>query len=148
MWQFNQPAFPPINNPLKTWFDSLDLAGANQMVHVRRLMESRPLLTRIPSQDILEKGAGEGVHHVRACRCSAGKWAMIYLPTSQEVKIKASLLSGTKVNAWWFDPRTGLAEMIGTIEKTNLPAFSSPGMGPDWVLVLDDASAGFGRPGG
>lgn len=147
VWQMNQPSFPPINNPLKTWFDSLDLPGANQMVHVRRLIESRPMLTRIPSQDILEKGAGEGVHHVRACRCSTGKWAMIYLPTSQEVKIKASLLSGSKINAWWFDPRTGVAESIGTFDKASLPAFNSPGMGPDWVLVLDDASAGFGRPG-
>ncbi len=147
VWQFNQPAFPPINNPLKTWFESLDLPGANQMVHVRRLMESRPILTRIPSQEILEKEAGAGVHHVSACRCSTGKWAMIYLPTAQEMKIKASLLSGAQINAWWFDPRTGVAESIGTFEKASLPAFTSPGMGPDWVLVLDDGSARFSRPG-
>lgn len=147
VWQMAQPAFDPINNPLRTWMDSLSRPGAVQMGHMRRLMESRTPLTRIPDQSLLAMDPGAEAKHVRACRCAKGSWAMIYAPLPTEIKVNPASLAGSDLQAWWFDPRSGLAEEIGQFKKTALPSFHSPGMGPDWILVLDDSSAGFGRPG-
>jgi hypothetical protein len=59
-------------------------------------------------------------------------------------------VSGEKVRAWWFDPRTGDAKQIGTFENKGTREFDPPGekaRGNDWVLVLDDASKAFPEPG-
>lgn len=62
------------------------------------------------------------------------------------------LISGEKVNAWWFDPRTGKSRFIGAIDNhgvhrfDQLPAMSDElawlksGRGCDWILILEDAS--------
>lgn len=147
VWQMAMPAFEPINNPLRTWIDSLPRPGAVQMGHMRRLMESRPFYSRVPDQKLLAVEEDAGAKHLRSCRCRDGKWAMIYAPCPSAIKVNTQLLKGESIRAWWFDPRTGGAEEIGLFAKGQLPVFQSPGMGPDWVLVLDDASAGHGRPG-
>ena len=58
-------------------------------------------------------------------------------------------LSGTKVKAWWYDPRHGTATEIGTFDKQGTREFKPPihGKGNDWVLVLDDAAKRFPSPG-
>ena len=60
-----------------------------------------------------------------------------------------SKLSGDALDAWWYDPRTGVAERIsGAFSPADGEhEFTCPLGGPDWVLVLDDASRGFGAPG-
>lgn len=147
VWQMAQPAFEPINNPLHSWTDSLQRPGAVQMGHLRRLMESRSFLTLIPDQSLLAMENGAESKHLRACRCSKGTWAMIYAPLPTEIKVNPSSLFGDTLKAWWFDPRTGLAEAIGDFKKSSLPSFHSPGMGPDWVLVLDALPGSNDRPG-
>ena len=68
------------------------------------------------------------------------------------------VIHGKKARAWWFDPRTGAATAIGVFENSGEKTFDPPGLskelawlqtgrGCDWVLVLDDAEAGFGAPG-
>jgi hypothetical protein len=57
------------------------------------------------------------------------------------------MLSGTQLAAWWYDPRTGVAQTIGVIAKEARASFSPPSGGPDWVLALDDVSCAFPAPG-
>jgi len=58
-------------------------------------------------------------------------------------------ISGTKVTAWWFNPRTGTTQSFGTFDNTGVKEFTCPSedFGSDWVLVLDDASRNFSTPG-
>jgi len=60
-------------------------------------------------------------------------------------------LSGTVLRAWWYDPRSGLSQLIGEIrnsgDATFLPPGGEPAPGNDWVLVLDDADRKYGAPG-
>ncbi len=132
------------------WKDALTTPGATQMRHLRTLMESRPFLTRIPDQRLIVGDAGEGVHHVQATRDRSGSYAMLYLPeASRKVTVDASKLSGKRLKAWWYDPRTGMAQaQKGEFPTGGKLEFTSPKEGPDWVLVLDDAVRGFGPPGG
>ena len=61
------------------------------------------------------------------------------------------IISGDRVRAWWYDPRTGHARVTGVFENKGTRDFDPPGKaarGNDWVLVLDDASKHFGAPEG
>ena len=68
------------------------------------------------------------------------------------------VLSGNKIKAWWFDPRTGSSTLIGEYNNSGVQSFNVPGMskeldwlrsgrGCDWVLVLDDAAKNYNEPG-
>jgi hypothetical protein len=59
------------------------------------------------------------------------------------------VIKGTKVKAWWFNPRNGQAKEIGTFANTATRQFMPPDAGEflDWVLVLDDAARNFKAPG-
>jgi len=63
--------------------------------------------------------------------------------------VRLGAIAGSKVRAWWFDPRTGEAAAFGEFENRGERRFEPPerGEGRDWVLVLDDAEAGFPAPG-
>lgn len=91
----------------------------------------------------------EGIHHVQATRDERGSYAMIYVPTpGQAVTVDTSKLSGKQLKAWWYYPRTGAAkELQGDFRAGGKLEFTAPAEGPDWVLVLDDAAAGYPPPG-
>jgi hypothetical protein len=77
-----------------------------------------------------------------------GLGAIIF--TGREFKLQMGPISGAKVNAWWFNPRTGEAVKSGTIKNSGSAAFNPPGEpanGNDWVLVLDGAARKFNAPG-
>jgi hypothetical protein len=72
--------------------------------------------------------------------------AIAYIPTPRVIRIELSRISGTDIRGWWFNPRTGAAESIGTFASKGPHAFEPPGA-DDWVLVLDDASRNLPPPG-
>jgi hypothetical protein len=60
-----------------------------------------------------------------------------------------SAIAGSRVKAWWFNPRSGEATAIGVFANSGERAFTPPDRGEmlDWVLVLDDASNPYPPPG-
>ncbi|HET6384475.1 MAG TPA: glycoside hydrolase family 140 protein [Armatimonadota bacterium] len=149
VWQFYSPGRAPISHTRTPWQEAVDLPGASQMIHARRLMLSRPFLSRIPDQSLIGSGQGEGAGHARATRSDDGSYAFIYLPTGRPVSADLARLSGMTTNAWWYDPRTGESTTIGRLATSGQRQFTPPssGRGRDWVLVLDDASHYFPAPG-
>lgn len=145
----------PINNPLMTWDVAIQQPGAGQMQYARWLLESRPILARIPDPTMIVEQTpksswpGEGRYRFVATRDSSGSYAMVYVPAGRAFKVKLASLSGTTVRAWWFNPRDGSAKLIGEFAKTDVKEFNSPTPGEllDWVLVLDDAARNFPAPG-
>ncbi|MCL4826121.1 MAG: DUF4038 domain-containing protein [Caldilinea sp.] len=147
IWQFCGERHAPINHADRSWLDALDRPGAGQMIHLRRLMESRPYFSRIPDQSILSVNPAERGCHMRATRDEAGRYALVYTPLVQPISVRLDWAAGSPVRAWWYNPRTGDAAAIGDFAATESITFHPPVDGPDWVLVLDVADAGFGRPG-
>ncbi|MFO7958128.1 MAG: glycoside hydrolase family 140 protein [Candidatus Brocadiia bacterium] len=131
------------------WHQALDYPGATQMGHLRALIESRPMLGRLPDQRLLALGPGEGGCHLQATRAPDGAYAMVYACRGRQTfTVDMARLSGDAVIAWWFDPRTGQASRPeGSPATTGTASFTVPDEGPDWVLVLDDAARGFPPPG-
>lgn len=155
VWQMWKPGKPPINTPLLYWTEAVNQPGASQMRHARRLLESRPFLTRIPGDSLIVTGRvptsvpGAGRYRFVATRDSEGGFAMIYAPAGRPFSVHMNKLSGVKVKAWWFNPRTGEASPIGEFPNTGERQFTPPDPGEelDWVLVLDDPSRNFPPPG-
>jgi YD repeat-containing protein len=129
--------FEPINHPIVGLGEALDRPGAEQVQHLRALMESRPYFSRIPGQDLLESPAGEKGQHVQATRDAGGSYAFVYFPLSRPVEIHLDRLVGRHVQASWFDPRSGADSPHGEFPARGTHTFTPPAAGPDWVLVLD-----------
>jgi hypothetical protein len=148
IWQMHGPGRKGVLEPTRTWSDALRAPSADQMGHLRRLMESRPLMDRLPDQALVHQEPGQGRHHIRASR--GRDHAMVYLPTGREVVIKMGIIPGEMVRAWWFNPRDGRASLIGTFPNNGFQKFAGagePAVGNDWVLVLEDAAHDYPPPG-
>jgi hypothetical protein len=155
VWQLWQPGRSPVNGPLLPWLAALDQPGAAQMQHGRRLVESRPFLTRLPDDGVIVAEAvptavpGAGRYRFAATRDEAGSYAMVYAPAGRPFSVRMATITGPTVRAWWFDPRTGQATAIGHFPNRGEHRFNPPQPGEelDWVLVLDDAANGYPPPG-
>lgn len=147
VWQCYAPPRAPINHVDRIWQEALDRPGAAQMQHLRALIESRPMLTRVPDQGVIAGDAGVGAQHARACRAADGGYALIYIPEPRPIEVAFGAISGAAARAWWYDPRTGAAVEIGTFPAEGTRTLMPPEPGPDWVLVLDDPARGFDAPG-
>ena len=155
IWQMYAPSREPINRPLMPWYEAIDQPGAFQMTYGRRLLESRPFLTRIPDNSIIVPDKvttsvpGAGAYRFVATRDSEGSYAMVYVPAGRKFTVRMDAIKGKSVTAWWFNPRNGSATRIGSFQNTGNMTFTPPNPGEnlDWILVLDDASRNFGEPG-
>jgi hypothetical protein len=155
VWGFWKPGVARVNDPLMSWTEALDQPGAQQMLHGRKLIESRPILTRIPDDSIIVTDQvatsvpGAGRYRFVATRDSAGSYAMVYAPIGRAFKVRMDKITGENVKAWWFNPRTGKATEIGEFTNKGERLFVSPDPGEplDWVLVLDDAAKNYPPPG-
>jgi hypothetical protein len=155
VWSMHAAGRQAVNSPLMTWREALDEPGAFQMGIGRRLLESRPVLSRIPDDSILEPlpvptlVPGAGTRHFAAARDTNGSFAFVYVPVGRSFQVNLAKLSGEKIRAWWFNPRDGQAVKIGEFDRSGTREFTPPTPGEllDWVLVLDDVSKGYPIPG-
>ena len=156
VWQMYEPKKrKPINRPLMSWSEAIAQPGAGQMQYGRRLIESRPFLTRVPDQEVIvpdevtSSVPGTGSRHFAATRDESGSYAMVYAPVGRPFKVRMQKLSGSRVKAWWFNPRDGSVQAIGEFSNVGERTFTPPNPGEmlDWVLVLDDAAKNYPQPG-
>ncbi|QQS19987.1 DUF4038 domain-containing protein [Candidatus Saccharibacteria bacterium] len=138
-------------NYLCTWQQALTQrpAGA-QMQYLRKLLESRPILSRVPDQSIITSTQGSNYSNdwtrKQACRGSDGSYIFVYNTTNTAVTVNTSKLSSTNAHVWWYNPRTGVSNDAGVFTLGGLVTFTPPSSG-DWCLVLDDTSKNYGTPG-
>jgi hypothetical protein len=115
------------------------------MLHLRRLMESRPMLSRVPDQSLIWGSSGESIMHIAATRGDG--YAMVYLPANRSVNLDFNRLPGNSFRCWWFNPRTGASEQARDVEGNAREHFMVPVSGVDWVLVIDQKAQHFEAPG-
>ncbi|MCK4745863.1 MAG: glycoside hydrolase family 140 protein, partial [Bacteroidales bacterium] len=145
IWQFYSSKVKAVNHPPMYWQKAMDLPGAWDMLHVRRLMESRPMLKRYPDQSIIWGPAGGTTDHIAATQGEG--YAFVYLPSNPQVIIDFSRIRGDSFKTWWYNPRTGEATFIKEVEGEVRESFRVPVSGVDWVLVIDNATYIFNEPG-
>jgi hypothetical protein len=159
IWQMYAPGKgKAVVWPLRTWKEALDAKGSNQLQHLKNLMLSRPYLNRVPDQNLTSQPQTERSNHLQITRDgSRGKtdatYIMVYFSYLSSIPIKTDCIAHDQLRAWWFNPRTGESKLIG--EMQNKGSFTVPWskriredeFGPDWVLVIDDASKNYKAPG-
>ncbi|MGB7719054.1 MAG: glycoside hydrolase family 140 protein [Bryobacteraceae bacterium] len=145
---------PPRRGPAMPWKEAMQMPAGAQMRYLRALIESRPMLVRVPDQWLLVNDPMGTTDRIQACRASDGSYAFIYTAVGTKLRIRLvdriyEKLSGTTIKAYWYDPRLGTSTQIEDFPKTESRTFTPPssGHGNDWVLVLDDASRNFPAPG-
>ena len=160
IWQMNRNDGNGRIWPDQTWDEALDSPGSGQMGHLRALMESRPFLTRFPDQGILSASRpSHSSDYVTVTRDGTpgekdASYIMAYLPYIRGAELNTGIINGDTLKIWWFNPQNGYAFPRGLFENTGTykvdnwtTPFREGDGGPDWVLVIDDASAGYAAPG-
>lgn len=147
IWQFLTPERTPVGLARHNWQEAIDFPGAADLIHARRLFESRPYLSRIPDQSMIVPSYYPETDYVVATRGDG--YAFVYFPTGWPAEIILDRIGAKSITAYWYDPRTGLAKLIETIPGNGIKKFTPPngGRGNDWILVLDDSSRHFILPG-
>ncbi len=152
LWSFYEPGRKPVEKwSSPPWRAALKFEAGGQMQYVRRLIESRPMLVRIPDPILIASdGNGQNEFPAQATRGEDGSYAFVYLPSSRPVTIRTQRLAGTTLKAYWFSPRDGKSQLIGTFSKSNqrkfVPLSNGGTSNDDLVLVLDDAARRFPPP--
>ena len=117
------------------WYEAIDQPGAGQMQYGRRLIESRPFLTRDPRR-FGDRACRPPEFRPRrrpetfvATRDSEGSYAMVYVPAGRPFKVRMDKITGGKVKAWWYNPRNGKATLIGEFTNTGETRIQAAGAG-------------------
>ena len=153
VWIFNDGenfTYPDHHNsisPSLNWWDEVDSDGANDMTHVVDLMMSRPHAGRKPAQDILNDEL-DGAVRLRATLGNG--YAFVFTSRGDNLNVNLDDLPWEQNSCWWYNPRDGQATLIENVPNSGNYTFDPPGgtgRDHDWVLVIDDASKGYGAPG-
>lgn len=148
MWQFYSDREPKIAFPERYWTEALDRPGAYQVGYLKKLIQSRPMLQRIPDSAIIIAGQGEKGEHIEAFRAADNSYAMVYIPVGKSITINTAYMHSKNINITWFNPRNGSTQSAINMQRKDQLQFTSPtnGVENDWVLIIDDASKNYGPP--
>lgn len=145
IWQMYAPNRTPVNGPHFPWYVAMDLPGAHQMKHLRYLMESRPMLERIPDQSLINDSRG---HNDRVQATRGKNYIFVYSAQGKSFVLNTTKISGKERAAFWYNPRTGQVTNAGKFPSMEKQEFTPPteGYGQDWVLIVDDLAKNFVAP--
>jgi hypothetical protein len=147
VWQMKSADKEAVGLARNNWYDVLDLPGAWDLIHARRLLESRPFLSRVPDQSLIVPSYYPETDYVVATRGEG--YAFVYFPAGWDAEIILDKIGAEKITVSWYDPHNGETRKVETISGKGRKKFTPPsgGRGNDWILVLDDASKNFKQPG-
>jgi hypothetical protein len=145
VWQMYAPNRKSINGASIPWYDAINLPGAGQMQYLRKLIESRPMLDRVPDQSLVADPLSV-YERIQATR--GNDYAFIYTTKGNEFTVNMGKISGKQVVAYWYNPRNGKLKDAGKFDNKGTQKFKpeTGGYGQDWVLILDDASKNYSNP--
>ncbi|HXY20405.1 MAG TPA: DUF4038 domain-containing protein [Gemmatimonadales bacterium] len=152
IWGFGaQPAASDCGT--SNWRGALGSQGSQNMTHFGKLFTGRHWYSLVPdlAHTVLTSGYGSpgGGDYVTAAYAADSSSIIAFLPFGGTVTVSGSRLRDTTMTAWWVNPATGAATLIGTVSSRTPQSFTAPGGGSsDYVLVIDSPSFGFGTPGG
>ncbi len=146
VWQMYKSGYSAQINASAFWDASLSAPGATQMQYLRNLMESRSFLTAFPDTTFVTK-AQSGMNVIRCLRGT--DFAFVYSAGGLAFTVNLGRTSGSTVDAWWYNPKTGAATYMANYANSGQRTFTPPssGRGNDWVLVLDDPASNYPDPG-
>ncbi len=142
VWGWDAGVLPPVDHegsgiPLP-WPEALRMPGAQQMSILARLFTSLDFWRLRPAPELLAAQPGDAnpAQFIAASLTEDGDLAVIYIPETRTVSVRAALLPPHSIPTW-FNPSTGAIEpgpVVGIVTGTAVE-FTTPAAG-DWVLIL------------
>jgi hypothetical protein len=131
-----------------SWKEHLNDEARADLTHIRALFESRDWTSLVPDQahKVVTDGYGSGDDYVAAARTGDGATVIAYFPSQKKITVDISAISGTEANAFWYNPRDGSSQQLGSYPTTGSRQFTPP-TDDDWILLLDNASLNLTPPG-
>ena len=133
------------------WQSEMFSPASTTIPNLGKLMSTRRWYNFVPdaTHTVVVSGYGTSgtVDYITAARESSGATVVAYIPQDgMTPTVAMTNISGTTANAWWYNPRTGVATGIGIYNTTGTCTFTPPDTN-DWALVLDDAALNYPPPG-
>ncbi len=128
---------------LPTWKKALDAPGARQMGVLKKIFLGRKeWWYLVPDQSIFASGGQTGGDVLNlAAHHKNGEWIMVYLGSKSSFSINMNkITAGSKVNAFWVDPKSGDSVPIGSFSNTAARSFSTPDGWEDAILILETSA--------
>ena len=140
VWQMFKNGDELIVPVIADWHESLNHKGANQIIHLKKLIESYSIAKLLPDQSIVYGANPKNNQHIRSAKSVGGEWVIVYLAKGQKVSIVMTKLHGSTVLAYWYNPKNGNRIFIGEFSNKGILEFVPPtnGKDNDWLLVIDD----------
>lgn len=145
VWSFDAAAASDFGDttapPYDTWKHALTTDVAWDLLHVRHLVDTRPIRLLVPDygHEVVTSGREEGSGYAAAARASDGSLMLAYLPDRREVTVDmARLTTDTVATVSWVSPRTGDTTEVGDFATEGSRRFVPPS-DTDWLLVIEDA---------
>lgn len=138
IWQMKTADREPVGLARGDWQTSLDLPGAYDLIHARRLLERFDRASCEPASDLIISDNRSFDHKIVALR---GKgYSLVYFPNGEKATFNfQSVSKNNALTLSWMNPRTGEIKKAGTIERNKdlevIPP--SSGKGNDWVLIVE-----------
>jgi hypothetical protein len=139
VWQMLDAGREPVGMARGNWETSLDLPGAFDLIHARRLMERFDWESRTPDNELIVSENSSGDHKIVALRGDG--FALAYFPEGEKATLELSRISKKNdLLMEWLNPRTGELKEAGTIARTGAHEITPPsaGRGADWILILHE----------
>ena len=136
VWQMYSDKYSPMIDAQTTWKESLDLAGACDMIHFRKLCEAIDFFRGRPLQHLIERP--EQTDDDYAVAYGGKDYVLFYMPYGHSITVNLSGWTQRKnVRLEWFNPRNGELIFYKNIETSEAFEVVSPtqGRGNDWVLI-------------
>jgi hypothetical protein len=138
---------------VKNWKEAINTIAVNQLHYISTLLYAYPYLNRFPDQQLIVSVVSDSVFYkVEAMRDGdPGKnnasYIMAYISSPQDVIINTQVIKSTLLNAYWFNPRTGISEIIALqFKNTGRFEMGKKAGGQDWVIVIDTSGGASSLP--
>jgi hypothetical protein len=138
---------------VKNWTEALDTPAVRQLHYINLLLYSHPYLQRIPDQSLVLAGQGSDVAtRIQATRDGTlgnndATYLMAYLSAPRKITLNTKVISAPTLIAYWFNPETGLSEVIAEhLDNSGSLTLDPRSQGKDWVVVIEDAAKNYVRP--
>ena len=129
----------PIINARTDWKAALQLPGSSHMGYLRQIFEILPWQQMMLDQNLLLNSNPENESYILSAISSDNKIVIAYTPRGNPIKIDLAKIDSNRINAYWFNPRSGKTKDIGDFETVTPQEFKpwSSGWGSDFLLILN-----------
>jgi len=139
IWQMLAPGREPTGMARGYWKTSMDLPGAYDLIHARRLMESHEWETREPDPDMIT--SRNDAYDTKIIALRGAGFAFVYFPNGESATLDMRRVSRKdELKLLWMNPRTGEITEKGMVDRQTSQQIIPPssGRGNDWVLIIKE----------